>query len=86
MEARVRRCEGKMNKKEIGLLKKIKFGLESMLLHNQFNFMALHTLGYLGSLKDYFNVWRVKRNIKKIDKQIAKLTKNNKIAKGKKNE
>ena len=84
MEARVRRCEGKMNKKEIGLLKKIKFGLESMLLHNQFNFMALHTLGYSGSLKDYFNVWRVKRDIKKIDKQIAKLTKNNNKTKVKK--
>jgi len=62
-------------KQEIGNLKKIKFGLEMLLNHNQFNFMALHILGYSGSLKDYFNAWRVKRDIKKLDKQIKKLEK-----------
>ncbi len=56
-------------------LKKIKFALESLLLHAEFNFMTLHILGYSSSIKDYFNIWRVKRDIKKIERQIKKLEK-----------
>lgn len=62
--------------KELDILKAIKFMLESTLSHNQFNFMALHVLGYSASLKDYFNAWRLKRDIKNLDKQIKRLEKN----------
>lgn len=63
------------NKEEINYLKVIKHILESTDFHTQFNFMTLHILGYSSSIKDYFNAWRLKRDIKKIEKQIKKLEK-----------
>ena len=60
-------------KQKLKDLKAIKFILESMSVHTSFNFMALHTLGYSVSLKDYFDMWRLKRDLKKLEKQIKKM-------------
>ncbi len=60
---------------ELELLKKIKFGLECLINHNTFNFMALHMLGYSSSIEEYFDVLKVKRDLRKIDKKIKQLEK-----------
>ena len=61
------------NKTEIKNLKAIKIILESLFNHNQFNFMALHVLGYSSSPKEWFNAWKLKRQIKKLSNQIEKM-------------
>jgi len=60
-------------KQKLKELKTRKFILESLSIHNHFNFVCLHQLGYGASLKDYFYFWRLERDLKKLEKQIKKM-------------
>lgn len=62
------------DKEYLEVLKKIKFSLENLINHNYFNFMTLNLLGYSCSLKDYFNILKVKKDLRKLDKQIKLYT------------
>lgn len=58
----------KINKKEIQALKGLKIFLESVLLHSTYNHLFFHSIGYSTSLKEWFTYWRIRRDLKKINK------------------
>lgn len=64
-------------KKILDWIKKEKLMIESLLNHHNANVFALYHLGaYHISLKDFWNMWKLKRYLKQLNKIQKELTQN----------
>jgi len=62
------------NEKVLNWIKREKFLLQSLINHHQANVFALiHFASYSVSLKDWWDLWKIKRYIKKLNDLDAKL-------------
>lgn len=68
------------NQKEIKIwIEQEKLILQNLINHHQANVFALYHLGaYHFSLKDWWNLWKIKRYIKRLNKLEKELWNNNK--------